>query len=119
MFAKLFRRCRKEPSSGSSSLKLKQTLAMLKEKEIVLQKKISIEAERAREFTKAKNKQAALESLKRKRYYEVQMEQLESFQSRILDQQEQKLPQKSPVHCREVQQMSQKVKIDLQKSNLA
>ncbi|KAJ0961895.1 hypothetical protein J5N97_029723 [Dioscorea zingiberensis] len=104
MFAKLFRGCGGEPSSGSSSHKLKQ--------------KISIEVERAREFTKAKNKQAAFESLKRKRYYEVQMEQLESFQSRILDQ-EQKLPQKSPFHSRQSQQISYKVKSNLHKSNLA
>lgn len=34
-----------------------QALEKLKEKEIVLQKKISIEVERAKEFTKAKNKQ--------------------------------------------------------------
>ncbi|KAK1262142.1 hypothetical protein QJS04_geneDACA018406 [Acorus gramineus] len=85
MFGKLFRRCR-DDGDHSSSLKLKQTLAMLEEKECLLQKKVSVEVERAKVFTKSKNKQAALECLKRKRYYESQIEHLESFQSRIHDQ---------------------------------
>ncbi|KAK1305640.1 hypothetical protein QJS10_CPA10g00963 [Acorus calamus] len=93
MFGKLFRRCT-DDGDHSSSLKLKQTLAMLEEKECSLQKKVSVEVERAKVFTKSKNKQAALECLKRKRYYESQIEHLESFQSRIHDK-EQKLSQRN------------------------
>ncbi|ONK73512.1 uncharacterized protein A4U43_C04F32400 [Asparagus officinalis] len=107
MFAKLFRGCKDESSPNSSSHKLKQALAKLKEKEILLQKKISIEVERENKFTKAKNKQAVMESLKRKKFYEVQLEHIRSFQLRIHDQ-EQKLPHKSPVRCKEVKRMTSK-----------
>ncbi|KAL5973208.1 hypothetical protein ACLOJK_037235 [Asimina triloba] len=59
------------------------TLELLEEKENFLQKKITTEVERAKEFAKAKNKQAALQCLKRKKFYEGQMEHLGSFQLRI------------------------------------
>jgi len=52
-------------------------------KEAVLQKKISQEMERAKEFTKSGNKQAAMQCLKRKKYYESQMSQVGSVQLRI------------------------------------
>jgi charged multivesicular body protein 4A/B len=52
-------------------------------KEAVLQKKISQEMERAKEFTKSGNKQAAMQCLKRKKYYECQMNQVGSVQLRI------------------------------------
>lgn len=52
-------------------------------KEAVLQKKISQEMERAKEFTKSGNKQAAMQCLKRKRYYESQMNQVGSVRLRI------------------------------------
>ncbi|OEL21573.1 hypothetical protein BAE44_0017409 [Dichanthelium oligosanthes] len=52
-------------------------------KEAILQKKISQEMERAKEFTKSGNKQAAMQCLKRKKYYESQMSQVGSVQLRI------------------------------------
>ncbi|PNX84242.1 vacuolar sorting-associated protein 32-like, partial [Trifolium pratense] len=62
------------------------TLEMLEKKEKVLLKKASAEVEKAKEFTRAKNKRAAIQCLKRKRLYEQQVEQLGNFQLRIHDQ---------------------------------
>ncbi|KAG0580959.1 hypothetical protein M758_4G217000 [Ceratodon purpureus] len=77
----------KEPVSTLSTLdKLNETLEMLEKKEKVLQKKIALETEKAREFTKLKNKRAAIQCLKKKKLYEVQVEQLGNFQLRIHDQ---------------------------------
>ncbi|KAJ3678013.1 hypothetical protein LUZ60_001816 [Juncus effusus] len=84
MFAKLFDSCKGE--SPSSSDQLKQALDVLEKKEMVLQKKISIEIERAKEFIKAKNKQASMQCLKRKKYYEGQLDKFGSFQMRKYDQ---------------------------------
>ena len=60
-----------------------QARDVFKAKEAVLQKKISQEMERAKEFTKSGNKQAAMQCLKRKKYYESQMNQVGSVQLRI------------------------------------
>ncbi|KAJ8444067.1 hypothetical protein Cgig2_030924 [Carnegiea gigantea] len=65
---------------------LLQTLEMLEKKEQVLLKKAAGEVERAKEYTRAKNKLAAIQCLKRKRLYEQQVEQLGNFQLRIHDQ---------------------------------
>ncbi|PKA61142.1 Vacuolar protein sorting-associated protein 32 like 1 [Apostasia shenzhenica] len=81
----------------------------LEEKEFVLQKKIAVEIERAKEFTKIKNKQAALQCLKRKKFYEDQIEQLGSFQLLIHDQ-EQKLMYKLPVKYDHLQQITGNVR---------
>ncbi|MCE3051440.1 hypothetical protein HAX54_049832, partial [Datura stramonium] len=62
------------------------TLEMLEKKEKVLLKKSAAEVEKAKEFTRAKNKRAAIQCLKRKRLYEQQIEQLGNFQLRIHDQ---------------------------------
>ncbi|GAU48183.1 hypothetical protein TSUD_141720 [Trifolium subterraneum] len=59
---------------------------MLEKKEKVLLKKAGAEVEKAKEFTKGKNKKAAIQCLKRKRLYEQQIEQLGNFQLRIHDQ---------------------------------
>ncbi|KAL6560987.1 hypothetical protein OROHE_006164 [Orobanche hederae] len=59
---------------------------MLEKKDGVLQKKASAELEKAKEYTKAKNKRAAMQCLKRKKLYEGQIEQLANFQLRIHDQ---------------------------------
>ncbi|KAG2626447.1 vacuolar protein sorting-associated protein 32 homolog 2-like [Panicum virgatum] len=59
---------------------------MLEKKEKVLEKKAAAELERAKEFSRAKNKRAAIQSLKRKKLYEQQIEQLGNFQLRIHDQ---------------------------------
>ncbi|XP_058104327.1 vacuolar protein sorting-associated protein 32 homolog 2-like isoform X5 [Magnolia sinica] len=113
MFSRLFRKCTEETHHLSSSHTLQQTLEVLEEKENVLQKKISIEVERAKEFTRAKNKQAALQCLKRKKFYEGQMEHLGNFQLRIHDQ----LPQKLPTHCGQVQRVKDSVKKTYTKSS--
>ncbi|KAH9615633.1 hypothetical protein KSS87_000507, partial [Heliosperma pusillum] len=66
--------------------KLSETLEMLEKKERVLIKKAAAEIEKAKEFTRAKNKRAAIQCLKRKKLYEQQVEQLGNFQLRIHDQ---------------------------------
>nr|CAB3457986.1 unnamed protein product [Digitaria exilis] len=86
MFSWILRGCRDE-CSASDQLK-QYTLALQARdvfvaKEAVLQKKISQEVERAKEFTKSGNKQAAMQCLKRKKYYESQMSQVGSVQLRI------------------------------------
>uniref|UniRef100_A0A0C9QN58 TSA: Wollemia nobilis Ref_Wollemi_Transcript_19108_923 transcribed RNA sequence n=1 Tax=Wollemia nobilis TaxID=56998 RepID=A0A0C9QN58_9CONI len=86
MFNKLFKKQREEPTALSSIDKLNETLEMLEKKERVLQKKISTEVERAKEYTRLKNKKAAIQCLKRKKLYETQVEQLGNFQLRIHDQ---------------------------------
>ncbi|XLR57993.1 hypothetical protein S83_008665, partial [Arachis hypogaea] len=58
------------------------TLELLEKKEKVLVKKAVAEVEKVKEFTKAKNKRAAIQCLKRKRLYEQQIEQLANFQLR-------------------------------------
>jgi charged multivesicular body protein 4 len=63
-----------------------QTLEMLEKKEKLLQKKIALEIEKARDYTRAKNKRAAIQCLKKKKLYETQVEQLGNFQLRIHDQ---------------------------------
>eukprot|EP00252_Welwitschia_mirabilis_P018023 TRINITY_DN40184_c0_g1_i1.p1 TRINITY_DN40184_c0_g1~~TRINITY_DN40184_c0_g1_i1.p1 ORF type:complete len:222 (+),score=74.96 TRINITY_DN40184_c0_g1_i1:354-1019(+) len=86
MFSRLFGRPKENPSPLTTLDKLNETLEMLEKKEKVLQKKIQTELEKAKEFTRAKNKRAAIQCLKRKRLYEVQVEQLGNYQLRIHDQ---------------------------------
>ncbi|KAJ7533791.1 hypothetical protein O6H91_13G065200 [Diphasiastrum complanatum] len=86
MFSRLFGKPKVEPSTLSSLDKLNETLEMLEKKEKVLQKKIAAEIEKAKEYTRAKNKRAAIACLKRKKLYENQVEQLGNFQLRIHDQ---------------------------------
>ncbi|CAM6039445.1 unnamed protein product [Sphagnum compactum] len=86
MFSRIFGKPKEEPNTLSTLDKLNETLEMLEKKEKVLQRKIATEIEKARDFTKAKNKRAAIQCLKRKKLYEVQVEQLGNFQLRIHDQ---------------------------------
>lgn len=86
MFSKLFNKPKNEPSALSTLEKLHENLEMLEKKERVLQKKISVEIAKAKEFTRLKNKKAAILCLKRKRMYELQVEQLGNFQLRVHDQ---------------------------------
>eukprot|EP00250_Pteridium_aquilinum_P027159 c3432_g1_i1 orf=507-1157(-) len=86
MFSRLFGKPKQEPTTLATLEKLSETLEMLEKKEMVLQKKISMEVEKAKAYTKAKNKRAAIQCLKRKKLYEVQVEQLGNFQLRIHDQ---------------------------------
>ncbi|CAI9780387.1 unnamed protein product [Fraxinus pennsylvanica] len=82
MFTRIFGKSKQETNALTTLDKLNETLEMLEKKENVLQKKASAEVEKAKEFTKAKNKRC----LKRKRLYEQQIEQLGNFQLRIHDQ---------------------------------
>ncbi|XP_077234333.1 vacuolar protein sorting-associated protein 32 homolog 2-like [Tasmannia lanceolata] len=109
MFSSLFRKCKEDINPLPPSPLLNQNLEMLEEKENALQKKISTEVERAKHFTRTKNKQAALQCLKRKKFYEAQMEHLESYQLRIIDQGG-KPPQKLSGQCGHVQQVKSNVK---------
>ncbi|CAI9782577.1 unnamed protein product [Fraxinus pennsylvanica] len=86
MFPRIFGKPKQETSALITLDKLNETLEMLEKKEKVLLKKASSEVEKAKEFTKAKNKRAAIQCLKRKRLYEQQIEQLGNFQLRIHDQ---------------------------------
>jgi len=86
MFNKLFKKPKEETSALATLDKLNETLEMLEKKEKVLQKKCAAEIEKAKEFTRRKNKKAAIQCLKRKKLYETQVEQLGNFQLRIHDQ---------------------------------
>ncbi|CAI9293055.1 unnamed protein product [Lactuca saligna] len=87
MFKRVFGKPKQESSNTVTSLdKLNETLEMLEKKERVLLKKASAEVEKAKDYTRAKNKKAAIQCLKRKKLYEQQVEQLGNFQLRIHDQ---------------------------------
>lgn len=59
---------------------------MLEKREAVLQKKCEAELNAAKQFSKDKNKRAALQALKKKKLYEGQMENLANQQLRVQDQ---------------------------------
>jgi charged multivesicular body protein 4 len=61
MFSRLFGKPKEEPNTLSTLDKLNETLEMLEKKEKVLQRKIATEIEKARDFTKAKNKRGMYE----------------------------------------------------------
>ncbi|KAI3709795.1 hypothetical protein L2E82_39561 [Cichorium intybus] len=87
MLTRVFGKPKKETSNAVATLdKLNETLEMLEKKERVLLKKASAEVEKAKDYTRAKNKKAAIQCLKRKKLYEQQIEQLGNFQLRIHDQ---------------------------------
>ncbi|CAK9328264.1 unnamed protein product [Citrullus colocynthis] len=86
MFNKLFGKPKQESNALATLDKLNETLEMLEKKEKVLLKKAATEVEKAKDYTRAKNKRAAIQCLKRKRLYEQQIEQLGNFQLRIHDQ---------------------------------
>lgn len=67
--------------------KLGETEELLLKKRDLLEKRIAQELERAKEFTKQKNKRAALASLKKKKLYETQLEQIENNILRVGEQQ--------------------------------
>ncbi|KAI5060508.1 hypothetical protein GOP47_0024928 [Adiantum capillus-veneris] len=86
MFKKLFKKPKNEPSALATLERLHESLELLEKKERVLQKKISMETEKAKEYTRLKNKKAAILCLKRKKLYESQVEQIGNFQLRLHDQ---------------------------------
>ncbi|XP_061347622.1 vacuolar protein sorting-associated protein 32 homolog 2-like [Gastrolobium bilobum] len=86
MFNRIFGKPKQEANPLTTLEKLYETVEMLEIKEKLLDKKAAGEVEKAKEFTRAKNKRAAIQCLKRKRLYEQQIEQLVNFQMRIHDQ---------------------------------
>ncbi|XP_020584315.1 vacuolar protein sorting-associated protein 32 homolog 2-like [Phalaenopsis equestris] len=86
MFSRLFGKPKEQTNALATLDKLNETIEMLEKKEKVLLKKAAAEVEKAKEFTRAKNKRAAIQCLKRKKLYEQQIEQLGNFQLRIHDQ---------------------------------
>ncbi|PIN21728.1 Protein involved in glucose derepression and pre-vacuolar endosome protein sorting [Handroanthus impetiginosus] len=86
MFARLRGKPKQETSAIATLDKLNETLEMLEKKESVLQRKAAAEVEKAKEYTKAKNKKLAIQCLKKKKLYEEQIGQLANFQLRIHDQ---------------------------------
>jgi len=81
---------KKKKDAASSAIptldRLHETLEMLEKKECFLQKKCSAEIEKAKDYTKSKNKNAAIQCLKKKKLHETQIEQLSNFQLRVHDQ---------------------------------
>lgn len=77
-------------SSNGSTLqtlsKLQETIEMLEKRQLLLEKKVADEHNKAKEFTRMKNKKAALMCLKRKKLYEQQVETLANNTLRIQDQ---------------------------------
>ncbi|PKI44120.1 hypothetical protein CRG98_035464, partial [Punica granatum] len=86
MISRIFGKPKQEPSALATLDKLNETLEMLEKKENLLMKKAAEEVNRAKEYTRMKNKKAAIQCLKKKRLYEQQVEQLGNFQLRIHDQ---------------------------------
>eukprot|EP00246_Nothoceros_aenigmaticus_P016601 TRINITY_DN7696_c0_g2_i1.p1 TRINITY_DN7696_c0_g2~~TRINITY_DN7696_c0_g2_i1.p1 ORF type:complete len:220 (+),score=59.22 TRINITY_DN7696_c0_g2_i1:259-918(+) len=87
MLNKLFGKQKDEGSSTLDTLdKLNEALETLEKRELLLQRKVILETEKAREATRAKNKKAAIQFLKRKKMFETQIEQLGNYQMRIHDQ---------------------------------
>ncbi|KAL9244590.1 hypothetical protein vseg_018355 [Gypsophila vaccaria] len=90
MFSRVFGGRTQVDNASASTVatlqKMSEALEMLEKKEQVLIKKAAAEIEKAKEYTRAKNKRAAIQCLKRKKLYEQQVEQLGNFQLRIHDQ---------------------------------
>ncbi|XP_028770228.1 vacuolar protein sorting-associated protein 32 homolog 2 [Neltuma alba] len=86
MWNRLVGKPKKETNTLTTLDKLNETLEMLEKKENLLAKKVAAEVEKAKEYTRRKNKRAAIQCLKKKRLYEQQIEQLGNFQLRIHDQ---------------------------------
>eukprot|EP00887_Chlorella_sp_A99_P001440 scaffold8.g1440.t1 len=78
MFGRLFGK-----QGGSTS----QTEELLTKRRDLLERKIAAELEKAKEFTRQKNKRAALMALKKKKLYEGQLEQIENNILRVNEQQ--------------------------------
>ncbi|KAL5720723.1 18S rRNA (guanine(1575)-N(7))-methyltransferase [Ranunculus cassubicifolius] len=70
--------------SHTTQDKLNETLDMLDRRKFALQEKVSIENERLKGFTR--NKKASAECVKRKSFYESQLEQVENVRSQVTDQ---------------------------------
>ncbi|XP_059274538.1 vacuolar protein sorting-associated protein 32 homolog 2-like [Lycium ferocissimum] len=83
---RIFGKLKEEPNVLPALEQLNEHLEYLEKKEKVFLKKVSEEVEKAKQFTRAKNKRAAIQCLKRKRMYEQEIENLGSYQLRIHDQ---------------------------------
>ncbi|XP_050377942.1 vacuolar protein sorting-associated protein 32 homolog 2-like [Argentina anserina] len=86
MFAKLFGKPKTGPDAVMALEKLSDELDMLAKQEKVLQKKAAAEYEKAKRFSKDKNKRAAIKSLKMKKVYEQQIQSNGNNQLRVHNQ---------------------------------
>mmetsp|Transcript_4570 Transcript_4570/g.16370 ORF Transcript_4570/g.16370 Transcript_4570/m.16370 type:complete len:241 (+) Transcript_4570:337-1059(+) len=59
--------------------KLEETKEMLGKRQLVIERKIAAEVAKAKEYAKAKNKRMALACLKRRKMYEGQLDQIQSY----------------------------------------
>ncbi|XP_061989633.1 vacuolar protein sorting-associated protein 32 homolog 2-like [Rosa rugosa] len=90
MFTRLIGKPKADEFSGAlttmSLEKLTETLEVLERKEKVLERKAAVEHEKAKAFSKAKNKRAAIQCLIKKKRFEEQIEILGNSQLRLHDQ---------------------------------
>lgn len=86
MLGKLFGKPKEEPTVKTSMDKISETREMLEKKQKVLEKKVQAEMLKAQEFSKVKNKRAAIQCLKKKKLYENQIEALNNYIFRLQDQ---------------------------------
>lgn len=86
MFGKIFGKPKEQPSVRQSLDKLGETREMLEKKLKVLEKRVAGELHKAQEFSKLKNKRAAIQCLKKKKLYENQIDALNNYIFRLQDQ---------------------------------
>ncbi|GJP41859.1 hypothetical protein CLOM_g1489 [Closterium sp. NIES-68] len=86
MFGKIFGKPKEQPSVRQSLDKLSETREMLEKKLKVLEKRVAMELQKAQEFSKQKNKRAAIQCLKKKKLYENQIDALNNYIFRLQDQ---------------------------------
>mmetsp|Transcript_38678 Transcript_38678/g.84130 ORF Transcript_38678/g.84130 Transcript_38678/m.84130 type:complete len:239 (-) Transcript_38678:543-1259(-) len=99
--------------------KLKETATNLQKREELLWKKVNEELEKAKEFTRQKNKRAALQALKRKKMLEAQADNIGNSVLRVLEQID--LLEASQVTAMTVQAMKQgaaQLKSNLKENNI-
>jgi charged multivesicular body protein 4 len=80
---KLFGKAKKAPTTAESIHKIKETMDMLDKRERYLQKKIDDQLAEAKNFSRQKNKRAALTCLKRKKLLEAQQQKLEGSRLKL------------------------------------
>eukprot|EP00475_Leptophrys_vorax_P033478 TRINITY_DN5263_c0_g1_i1.p1 TRINITY_DN5263_c0_g1~~TRINITY_DN5263_c0_g1_i1.p1 ORF type:complete len:218 (-),score=50.77 TRINITY_DN5263_c0_g1_i1:563-1216(-) len=86
MFGKIFGKPKETPTVRGSLDKLGETREMLEKKLKVLEKRVAAELVKAQEFSKQKNKRAAIQCLKKKKLYENQIDALNNYIFRLQDQ---------------------------------
>ncbi|KAJ0985355.1 hypothetical protein J5N97_003711 [Dioscorea zingiberensis] len=87
MLKRILPKSKKKAASSAKAVssldQLHETLETWEKKEQLLQKKISAEVEKAKDYMKLKNKKAAIRCLTKKKQYEAQIEQLGKLQLQV------------------------------------